>query len=92
MLFDLWGLDIVVLTRAADKCVTLRDLEAQYTTACGSEPCLKIHLGVDPARIRYIGSCRTLTNKIAASNAALMSALGSRWVRVGRGRGSVDGI
>jgi Prokaryotic E2 family A/ThiF family/Prokaryotic homologs of the JAB domain len=87
--FNPAGTDIVVLTEAADRSVTLRDLEAQYYSMLLSTPQLAAHLSADVSRIRYSGSCRSLTNKISASNAALLSAFASRGIV--RGLHDTDG-
>lgn len=81
--FNPSGTDVVVLAEAADRSVTLRDLEAQYYQLLLSTPGLAAHLSADVSRIRYSGSCRSLTNTISASNAALLSSLASRGIRRG---------
>ena len=63
--------------RDSDRSVTLRDLEAQYHRLVQTDPTLKDHLSAAPG-LRYSGSCRALTNRIPATNAALLSALGAR--------------
>lgn len=81
--FNPAGTDVVILTEAADRTVTLRDLEGQYYSLLLSDPVLAGHLGADQGRIRYSGSCRSLTNRIPASNAALLSAIASRGITRG---------
>ena len=68
---------MVLLAEGADRAVTLRDLEAQYHRLVQTEPALADHLRAGPG-LRYSGSCRALTNRIPATSAALLSALGAR--------------
>jgi hypothetical protein len=71
------GTAVVLLAESSDRSVTLRDLEAQYHRLVQTDPALKDHLSAAPG-LRYSGSCRALTNRIPATNAALLSALGAR--------------
>lgn len=79
--FNPSGTSLVLLTEAADRSVTLRDLEAQYHGLIQTVPAMAVHLAVQQSGLRYSGSCRALTNRISASNAALLSAIASRGIR-----------
>ncbi len=70
----------MLLAEGVDRSISLRDLEAQYH-----------RLQLDGTRVgrasrwnrfcvRYTGSCRALTNRIPASNAAILSALAAKGV------------
>lgn len=76
--FNPAGTSVVLLAESAGRDITLRDLEAQYHRMLLSDSRLSGHLLPDGLGMRYSGSCRALTNKIPASNAALLSALASR--------------
>jgi ThiF family/Prokaryotic homologs of the JAB domain len=76
--FNPTGTSVVVMTENADRTVTLRDLEAQYHRLVLTEPSLAGHLQAGPDGVRYSGSCRTLTNRIPATRAALLSAIAAR--------------
>jgi hypothetical protein len=78
--FNPAGNSVALLTESQDRSVTLRDLEAQYHRLVLSENELRGHLGGDGAGIRYTGSCRALTNRIPASNAAILSALAAKGI------------
>jgi hypothetical protein len=71
------GTAVVLLAESTDRSITLRDLEAQYHRLVQTDPALEGHLRAEPG-VRYSGSCRALTNRIPATNAALLSALGAR--------------
>lgn len=71
------GTAVVLLAENIDRSITLRDLEAQYHRLIQTDPALEDHLRAGPG-LRYSGSCRALTNRIPATNAALLSALGAR--------------
>ncbi len=75
--FNPAGTAVVLLAENADRSITLRDLEAQYHRLVQSDPALASHLRTGPG-LRYSGSCRALTNRIPATSAALLSALGTR--------------
>jgi hypothetical protein len=75
--FNPAGTAVVLLAESRDRAVTLRDLEAQYHRLVQTEPALEDHLRAGPG-LRYSGSCRALTNRIPATSAALLSALGAR--------------
>lgn len=75
--FNPAGTAVVLLAENTDRSITLRDLEAQYHRLVQTAPALDGHLRAEPG-VRYSGSCRTLTNRIPATNAALLSALGAR--------------
>lgn len=79
--FNPAGDAVVVLAEAGDRSVTLPDLEAQYLRLVLTEPGLADHLATSGAGVRYTGSCRALTNRIPAGNAAILSALAARGVR-----------
>ena len=76
--FNPAGTSVVLLAENDGRDITLRDLEAQYHRMLLSDSRLSGHLLPDAPGIRFSGSCRALTNKIPASNAALLSALASR--------------
>ncbi|UGY17981.1 ThiF family adenylyltransferase [Bradyrhizobium septentrionale] len=73
--FNPSGTAVVLLTEDARRDVTLRDLEAQYHRLILTEPSLAEHLDLSQGGVRYSGSCRSLTNTIPATRAALLSAL-----------------
>ena len=73
--FNPAGTAVVVLAEDMERRITIRDLEAQYHRLALTEPGLTGHLDTQSGGVRYSGSCRALTNKIPASNAALLSAL-----------------
>ena len=75
--FNPAGTAVVLLAENSARSVTLRDLEAQYHRLVQTDPALEDHLRAAPA-LRYSGSCRALTNRIPATSAALLSALGAR--------------
>lgn len=75
--FNPAGTAVVLLIESADRSITLRDLEAQYHRLVQTDPALEDHLRAGPG-LRYSGSCRALTNRIPATSAALLSALGAR--------------
>jgi hypothetical protein len=75
LFFNPAGTAVVLLAEGADRSVTLRDLEAQF--AWFKPRALADHLRAGPG-LRYSGSCRALTNRIPATSAALLSALGAR--------------
>jgi hypothetical protein len=79
--FNPSGTSVVLLVEDQERSITLRDLEAQYHRLIQTEPTLSNHLQADSQGIRYSGSCRTLTNRIPASRAALLSALAARGIR-----------
>lgn len=74
LFFNPAGTAVVLLAESSDRSITLRDLEAQYHRLVQTDPALKDHLVAAPG-LRYSGSCRALTNRIPATNAALLSAL-----------------
>lgn len=78
--FNPAGTAVVLLAESADRALTLRDLEAQYHRFILTEPSLARHLGTDGPGVRYTGSCRALTNRIPASNAAILSALAAKGI------------
>ena len=75
--FNPAGTAVVLLAENSDRSITLRDLEAQYHRLVQTDPALVGHLRAE-AGLRYSGSCRALTNRIPATAAALLSALGAR--------------
>jgi hypothetical protein len=75
--FNPAGTSVVLLAEDSGRTVTLRDLEAQYHRLVQTDPGLEDHLRAGPG-LRYSGSCRALTNRIPATSAALLSALGAR--------------
>lgn len=78
--FNPAGTATVILVEPADRSVTLHDLEAQYFRLILSDPGLTGHLQPPAPGINYSGSCRSLTNQIPASRAALLAALASHGV------------
>ena len=78
--FNPAGTSVVLLAENAGRSITLRDLEAQYYRIVSSDPRLSRHLDSQGPGVRYSGSCRALTNRIPASNAALLSALAARGI------------
>lgn len=78
--FNPAGSSVVLLAESADRALTLRDLEAQYHRLILTEPSLAGHLGTPGPGVRYTGSCRALTNRIPASNAAILSALAAKGI------------
>lgn len=79
--FNPAGTSVVLYVEDVDRSITLRDLEAQYHRHIQTEPALSNHLQADKQGVRYSGSCRTLTNRIPASRAALLSALAARGIQ-----------
>ncbi len=73
--FNPAGTDCVLLAEPQDRSITLHDLEAQYHRLLQTEASLVNHLAATHAGLRYSGSCRTATNRIPASRAAILSAL-----------------
>lgn len=78
--FNPAGTALTLLVEDVGRAVTLRDLEAQYHRLILDERSLAGHLTVDGPGVRYSGSCRSLTNRIPASNAAILSALAAKGV------------
>jgi hypothetical protein len=79
--FNPSGTSVVVLAEPKDRSVTLRDLEAQYHRAVALDERLKGHLSVVQEALRYSGSCRALTNRIPATQAAILSGLAASGIR-----------
>lgn len=80
--FNPAGTAVVVLAEGDDRAVTMRDLEAQYHALHLSNPALADHLKINLPGLRYSGSCRSLTNRIPATRAALLSAIAAKGVRM----------
>ena len=78
--FNPAGTAVVLLAEDACRSITLRDLEAQYYGVVSSDVRLASHLDTIGLGVRYSGSCRSLTNRIPASNAALLAGLAARGV------------
>lgn len=78
--FNPAGNAVVLLSEGIDRAVTLRDLEAQYHNLIQTEPELASHLGIHLMGLRYSGSCRAITNRISASQSAMMSAIATRGI------------
>lgn len=78
--FNPSGTAVVLLSEDARRDITLRDLEAQYHRLVLTEPSLADHLDAPQGGVRYSGSCRSLTNRIPASRAAILSALAARGI------------
>ncbi len=79
--FNPAGTSLVLLTESADRSVTLRDLEAQYHRLIQTEADLDGHLRVEQSGLRYSGSCRSLSNRIPATRAAMLSATAAIGIR-----------
>lgn len=73
--FNPSGEAAVILVEAADRSVSLRDLEAQYYRAILRRPELEHHLSAIGDRFAYTGACRAVTNRLPESRVALLSAL-----------------
>ncbi|WP_439543375.1 ThiF family adenylyltransferase [Hyphomicrobium sp.] len=80
--FNPAGTAVVVLAEGAGRAITMRDLEAQYHGLHLSSPALADHLKINLLGLRYSGSCRSLTNRIPATRAALLSAIAAKGVRM----------
>ena len=80
--FNPSGTSLVILCedRARNSC--LRNLEAAYHRLVQTHNELSDHLRTIDVSMRYSGSCRSATNRIPASNAALFSALAAKQLRV----------
>jgi hypothetical protein len=78
--FNPSGTSVVLLTEDMPRSITLRDLEAQYHRLVLTDPSLAEHLATSEGGVRYSGSCRSLTNKIPATRAAILSALAARGI------------
>lgn len=78
--FNPSGTAAVLLAESRDRSITLRDLEAQYHRALLSDPGLSGHLKTDHPGHRYSGSCRSLSNRIPAARAAILSGLAARGI------------
>ena len=78
--FNPSGNSVVLLTEDAQRSITLRDLEAQYHRIILTEPSVAEHLNASQGGVRYSGSCRSLTNRIPATRAAILSALAARGI------------
>lgn len=79
--FNPAGTALILLTEPVDRSVTLRDLEAQYHRLVLTVPDLKGHLRTEQKGLRYSGSCRSLSNRIPATRAALLSALAAGGIK-----------
>lgn len=79
--FNPSGTSVVILAEPKDRSISLRDLEAQYHRALLQEPRLEGHLAVEQEALRYSGSCRALTNRIPATQAAILSGLAAGGIR-----------
>jgi hypothetical protein len=79
-LFNPSGTSVVLLAEGAQRNITLRDLEAQYHRLVLSEPSLASHLDAPQGGVRFSGSCRSSTNKIPTTHAAILSALAARGI------------
>lgn len=78
--FNPSGTSAVILCEPVNRSVTLHDLEAQYFRLLLTDKRLSTHLHPPPAGVSYSGSCRSLTNRIPASRAAILAALASRGI------------
>jgi proteasome lid subunit RPN8/RPN11 len=78
--FNPAGNAVIVMAESGDRRIRLRDLEAQYHGLILSERRLSTHLASSQPGLRYSGSCRAVTNRIAATQSALLSAIAARGV------------
>lgn len=78
--FNPAGTSVVLLAEDAQRNITVRDLEAQYHRLVLTESSLAEHLNASHGGVRYSGSCRSVTNKIPATRAAILSALAARGI------------
>jgi integrative and conjugative element protein (TIGR02256 family) len=78
--FNPAGTAVVLLAEGSSRGVTLRDLEAQYHSLIQRGPELAGHLQVKGPGVRYSGSCRAMTNRISASQSALLSAIATKGI------------
>lgn len=78
--FNPSGTSVVLLAEDVARQITLRDLEAQYHRLVLTQPSLAEHLAASEGGVRYSGSCRSLTNKIPATRAGILSALAARGI------------
>lgn len=80
LFFNPAGTAVVLLSEGTGRDVTLRDLESQYHRILRTEAALADHLQPRARGLRYSGSCRAVTNRISASQAALLSAIAARGI------------
>jgi hypothetical protein len=73
--FNPTGEAAVLLAEPADRCLTLRDVEAQYHGLVLRTERLGDHLGKQAETVAYTGACRAITNRIPQSRAATLSGL-----------------
>ena len=78
--FNPAGTSVTLLVESADRSINLRDLEAQYLRILITDSRVSRQFELDGPGVRFSGACRALTNRIPASNAALLSALAARGV------------
>ena len=81
MFFNPSGTSLVILCEDIARKTCLRDLEAQYHRLVQATEELSDHFRTFDVSMRYSGSCRSATNRIPASNAALLSALAAKQLR-----------
>lgn len=79
--FNPSGTSVVVLAEPSDRNISLTDLEAQYHRLIATDSRFADHLKVNQEALRYSGSCRALTNRIPATQAAILSALAANGLR-----------
>jgi hypothetical protein len=74
------GTDLVLLSEAKDKRVSLDDLEMQYYRMLLRFSSLHNHLD-SPGNVRYSNSCRDITSTISQDNVAVFSGVASKAVK-----------
>lgn len=79
--FNPSGTSLIILCEDSARKSCLRDLEAQYHRLVQTNNELSDHFRTIDVSMRYSGSCRSATNRIPASNAALLSALAAKQLR-----------
>jgi integrative and conjugative element protein (TIGR02256 family) len=79
--FNPSGTSVVILCEDIARKTCLRDLEAHYHRLVQTTEELSDHFRTIDVSMRYSGSCRSATNRIPASNAALLSALAAKQLR-----------
>lgn len=74
------GTDLVILSEAKEKRVSVDDLEMQYYRMLLRLPSLHNHLE-SPGNVRYSNSCRDITSTISQDNVAVFSGVASKTVK-----------
>jgi len=79
------GKAAVLMIEAADRSLTLRDLEAAYLREILVDPALEHHLGA-AGGMRYTGACRAVTSTIPMSTVQILSGLIAEGIATRLGR------